>query len=411
MPLLKHQREHSYPIGSGTANFLGSSTGTVIGLGGGRAVASPGREPSSSIRSLRLCPIDIEKINDRLGLILAVKQCVTDTDSDGSQVQLKDSAANLDRFGVNEKIQTKVQVVHAREKNPQVVFSVKHTDGQLWGRQIFAHRNLLLAATIARVKPPLFIPPEALRQFEAEERAESVRLLDTYMEAVMPHFRVPIGTFGFWYRAAGIGMVILASIKSGKWLLVKTKEKSLKAGARCAARLVDSFLDLPQQFAEPHADYPAVLSDEEHAAVAATKLDSGRPLEVLNAWFNDDQLSDAATHAVVRERTVRGKRPTIYRFSLGCVERDLHNIRMHVHYTNSATPEGRAFPYSDVKVPMHTGSLASLRLSYLRAKWFLRKLAELHVKLMAEPGCAGKIRSPSDADKCVSMERCSNTCQ
>lgn len=112
--------------------------------------------------------LNVERRNDRLARTLRV-----------TQKELKVVGGN--------KIQTRIEVVDNFLPNAPVVFSVKHTHGNPWGRQMIVHKNLLLACILAGVaEPPLEIPKDSQKMFE---NTENIPHMHSYMERVLPHIR------------------------------------------------------------------------------------------------------------------------------------------------------------------------------------------------------------------------------
>lgn len=120
-----------------------------------------GKIPSQTI----LC---VEKPNDRLGRTLRV-----------TQKALKVVGGN--------NLQTRIEVLDHEFASCPLVFSVKHTHGNPWGRQMIVHKNLLLACILAGIpEPPLEIPASSKKMFE---NTDNVSHMHSYMERVLPHIR------------------------------------------------------------------------------------------------------------------------------------------------------------------------------------------------------------------------------
>lgn len=99
---------------------------------------------------------------------------------------LRVSQKELKVVGGN-NIQTRIEVIDNYLPSQPIIFSVKHTHGNPWARQMIVHKNLLLACILAGVKDsPLEIPKDAQKMFE---KTENVSHMHSYMERVLPHIK------------------------------------------------------------------------------------------------------------------------------------------------------------------------------------------------------------------------------
>lgn len=112
--------------------------------------------------------LNIERRNERLARTLRV-----------TQKELKVVGGN--------KIQTRIEVIDNFLPSSPTVFSVKHTHGNPWGRQMIVHKNLLLACILTGITDwPLEIPIDSKKMFE---NTENVPHMHSYMERILPHIR------------------------------------------------------------------------------------------------------------------------------------------------------------------------------------------------------------------------------
>lgn len=112
--------------------------------------------------------LNVESSNEQLGRTLRI-----------TQKEFRVVGAN--------KFQTRVEIIDHSLPSSPILFSVKHTHGSPWGRQMIIHKNLLLACILAGVPDcPLEIPRDSQRMFE---NTENVPHMHSYMERVLPHVR------------------------------------------------------------------------------------------------------------------------------------------------------------------------------------------------------------------------------
>lgn len=112
--------------------------------------------------------LKVETRNDQLGRTLRVTQ------------------KKLNVVGGN-NIQTRIEVIDDYLPSAPVMFSVKHTHGTPWARQMIVHKNLFLACILTGVTdPPLEVCKDAQQMFE---NSENVAHMHSYMERALPRIR------------------------------------------------------------------------------------------------------------------------------------------------------------------------------------------------------------------------------
>lgn len=155
---------------------------------------------------------------------------------------------------------TTIEVIDTSLESQPVLFSVRHSDPNLWGRQIKVHKNILLACQLTGIDVPkdIEIPIDSRKMFE---QTENVQHLNTYLERIVPHIKIhniAAGVQLYWWKAIGNGLAVLQNRLSGKLIVLKNSDKTIASAVSKICKLLNCSQLRGAEFWEPEPNYPTI---------------------------------------------------------------------------------------------------------------------------------------------------------